>query len=219
LKARAYTLTPELGVRLFWELMVLVQFDQLKEEARALPDFVDSMVDFSAELEKHWLTMNEIEKKLEIPFRGTKSTRKQEDEWAQLENQANELHIKILREEIDFQKQWKPSFQMHKESKSFEDFTKLVSETLEDNMLPISDALRVALHSRGEWIRAQKTDILEQRFKVTTLILTLVVFADVFAHTAEFFSGYEAIFIAAAFLTPIIISIVYIFFMYLVKSN
>ena len=40
----------------------MVQFEQLKEEAKALPDFVGSMVDFSTELEKNWLTMNEIEK-------------------------------------------------------------------------------------------------------------------------------------------------------------
>jgi len=197
----------------------MVQFEQLKEKAKDLPDFVDSMVDFSTELERHWLTMNEIEKKLEIPFEGTKRTRKQEDELTHLENQANELHIKILRHKIDFQKQWKPSFQMHKESKSFENFTQLVSETLEENMLPISDALRVALHSRGEWIRAQKTDILEQRFRVTTLILTLVVFAEVFAHTAEYFPEYEIIFIAAAFLTPVIISVIYYFFMFVAKSN
>ena len=187
----------------------MVQFEQLKEEAKALPDFAGSMVDFSTELEKNWLTMNEIEKTLEIPFHGTKSTKKQEDELTKLENQANELHIRLLREKIDFQKSWKPSFQMHKESKSFENFTKLVSETLEENMLPISEALRVALHSRGEWIRAQKIEKLERRFKVNTLILTLVVFAEVFAHTAAFFKEYEIIFVAAAFLTPVIISVVY----------
>ena len=102
---------------------------------------------------------------------------------------------------------------MHKESKSFENFTKLVSETLEENMLPISEALRVALHSRGEWIRAQKTEKLEQRLKTNTLILTLVVFAEVFIAAAQFYPENEILFIADAFLTPVIISVIYYFFM------
>ena len=80
-------------------------------------------------------------------------------------------------------------------------------------MLPISEALRVALHSRGEWIRAHKTEKLEQRLEVNTLILTLVVFAEVFIAAAQFFPENEIMFIAAAFLTPVIISVIYYFFM------
>lgn len=185
--------------------LVIVQtiFNQLRLGAKSLPDFVNSMIEFSTELEKQWLKMNEIERKLETLVEGTTLSREREDELANLENQANELYVRILRKKIDFRRHWKPSFQMHRDPKSFEKFARLVTEILEENMLPISEGLRFALRSRSEWIRARKTEKIEQRLRYMTLILTLVIFAEVLIGCAQIFPSFAILFTVLAILTPI----------------
>ena len=180
-------------------------FNQLMIDAEKLPDFVDSMVSFTKELEKLWLEMDHIEREFRKLMEEHSNLVLKETELSTLENRSNMLYIKILRIKIDFYRYWKPSFDMHKEHLEFMPFIVLVSKILNENMIPVSEGIMLSIRSQGEWIRTKKTEKIENRIRIMSLMLTLVVLSEVLIGCAQLFPTYKNVYTILAFLIPIII--------------
>ena len=194
-------------------IIVRTLFDEIIREAGNLPDFKETMVNFSKELKEQWQSIEQISR--EFDELGDRSLSKSEEKKLTiLENTINQLHFKILTKQLNFIHHWKPSLETHKESTKFSKFVELTTNALDNALLPMSEDLKSVIQTRGQWIRTRKTERTVETIQIMTIIFGLVGILEIIvAYYQTVDNEVEGL---VLFIIPIVLFVLVIILLYLI---